>query len=41
MKGFEDPERRVAESTLCDYSFGIRLAIAQADAGPVMPMPFR
>ena len=35
------PEQRVAASTLRRYSFGLRLAIAQADARPVMPVSFR
>ena len=35
------PEQRVAASTLRRYSFGLRLAIAQADARPVMPASFR
>ena len=35
------PEQRVAASTLRRYSFGLRLAIAQADARPAMPASFR
>ena len=35
------PKQRVAASTLWRYSFGLRLAIAQADARPVMPISFR
>ena len=35
------PEQRVAVSTIRQYSFGLRLAIAQADAKPVVPMSFR
>ena len=35
------PEQRVAASTLRRYSFFLRLAIAQADARPVMPISFR
>ena len=35
------PEQRVAASTLRRYSFGLRLAIAQADARPVIPISFR
>ena len=31
------PEQRVAVSTLRRYSFGLRLTIAQADAGPSRP----
>ena len=34
-------EQRVAASTLRRYSFGLRLAIAQADARPAMPASFR
>ena len=33
------PEQRVAASTLRRYSFGLRLAIAQADARPVKSYP--
>ena len=33
-------EQRVAASTLRRYSFGLRLTIAQADARPVMSIPF-
>ena len=33
------PEQSVAASTSRQYSFGHRLAIAQAYAGPVMPIP--
>ena len=32
------PEQRVAASTLRRYSFGLRLAIAQADARPALPV---
>ena len=32
------PEQRVAASTLRRYSFVLRLAIAQTDARPVMPV---
>ena len=32
---------RGAASTLRQYSFGLRLAIAQADARPTMPISFR
>ena len=35
------PEQRIAASTLRRYSFGLRPAIAQADARPVMPISFR
>ena len=35
------PEQRVAASILRRYSFGLRLAIAQADARPAMPASFR
>ena len=35
------PEQRVAASTLRRYSFVLRLAIAQADARPVMSVSFR
>ena len=35
------PEERVAASTLPRYFFGLRLAIAQADARPAMPASFR
>ena len=35
------PEQRIAASTLRRYSFGLRLAIAQADARPVMPVSLR
>ena len=35
------PEQRVAASTLRRYSFGLPLAIAQADARPAMPVSFR
>ena len=35
------PEQRVAASTLRRYYFGLRLAIAQADARPAMPASFR
>ena len=35
------PEQRVAASTSRRYSFGIRLAIAQTDARPAMPVSFR
>ena len=35
------PEQRVAASTLRRYSLGLRLAIAQADARPAMPVSFR
>ena len=35
------PEQRVTASTLRRYSFGHRLAIAQADARPAMPVFFR
>ena len=35
------PEQRVAGSTLQRYSFGLRLAIAQADARPAMPVSLR
>ena len=35
------PEQRVTASTLRRYSFVLRLAIAQADAMPVMPISFR
>ena len=35
------PEKRVAASTLRRYSFGLRLAIAQADARSAMPVSFR
>ena len=35
------PEQRVAASTVRRYSFGLRLAIAQADARPTMPVSFR
>ena len=35
------PEQRVAASTLRRSSFGLRLAIAQADARPAMPASFR
>ena len=35
------PEQRVAASTSRRYSFGLRLAIAQADARPAMPASFR
>ena len=34
-------EQRVAASTLRRYFFGLRLAIAQADARPVMPMSLK
>ena len=34
-------EQRVAASTLRRYSFGLHLAIAQADARPVMPISLR
>ena len=36
-----DPEGGNSSSTLRRYSFGLRLAIAQADARPVMPISFR
>ena len=32
------PEQRVATSTLRRYSLSLRLAIAQADARPIMPV---
>ena len=35
------PEQRVAASNLRRYFFGLRLAIAQADARPAMPVSFR
>ena len=35
------PDQRVAASTLRRYSFGLRLAIAQVDARPTMPISFR
>ena len=35
------PEQRVAASTLRRYSLGLRLAIAQTDARPVMSISFR
>ena len=35
------PEQRVAASPLRRYSLGLRLAIAQADARPAMPVSFR
>ena len=35
------PEQRVAASTLRLYSLGLRLAIAQADVRPAMPVSFR
>ena len=35
------PEQRVAASTLWRYFFVLRLAIAQTDARPVMPISFR
>ena len=35
------PEQRVAASTLRRYSFGLRLAIAQADARLAMPASIR
>ena len=35
------PEQRVAVSTLRRHSFGLRLAIAQADVRPAMPVSFR
>ena len=34
------PQQRVAASTLRRYDFGLRLATAQADAGPAMPISF-
>ena len=34
------PGQRVAASTLRRYSFGLRLAIAQVDARPVMSISF-
>ena len=37
----QTPEQRVAASPLRRYSFVLRLAIAQADARPVMPASFR
>ena len=35
------PEQRVAASTLRRYTLGLRLAIAQADTRPVMPISLR
>ena len=35
------PEQRVAASALRRYSFGLRLAIAQADSGPFIPIFFQ
>ena len=35
------PEQRVAAPTLRLYSYGLRLAIAYADASPVIPISFR
>ena len=35
------PEECVAESALRRFSFGLRLAIVQADAKPVMPISYR
>ena len=34
------PEQRVAASTLRQYAFGLRLAIAQADARLLIPVSF-
>ena len=34
-------EQRIATSTLRRYSLGLRLAIAQADTRPAMPLSFR
>ena len=38
--GGHTAEQRVAASTLRRYSFGLRLAIAQADARPAMPFRY-
>ena len=35
------PEQRIAASTLRRHFLGLRLAIAQAEAKPVIPVSFR